>query len=115
MDWIVGENFNRKAPLDLHGKTIWFPVKIFPNKPIHWHMVSYGFPMVFLWFSHGFPVSNPLIPRKWEHEYGHSRQRAPAFMRADKFVTDPAPECRTWGRVLRVGAPPVEVPSGKLT
>eukprot|EP00435_Cladocopium_sp_Y103_P021955 s2486_g5.t1 len=33
--------------------------------------------------------------QKWEHEYGHSRDRAPAFMRANKFVTDPAPECRT--------------------
>lgn len=32
---------------------------------------------------------------KWEHEFGNSREWAPAFMRADKFVTDPAPECRT--------------------
>lgn len=33
--------------------------------------------------------------KKWEGEYGHSRQRAPAFMRADEFVKDPAPQCRS--------------------
>ncbi|CAK9030889.1 DUF2341 domain-containing protein [Durusdinium trenchii] len=32
--------------------------------------------------------------KKWEAQYGNSRQLAPAFMRADKFVLDPAPECR---------------------
>mmetsp|Transcript_15504 Transcript_15504/g.18975 ORF Transcript_15504/g.18975 Transcript_15504/m.18975 type:complete len:248 (-) Transcript_15504:46-789(-) len=32
---------------------------------------------------------------KWMRQYGNSRQRAPAFMRAGEFVRDPAPECRT--------------------
>jgi hypothetical protein len=34
-EWIgLRENFNRKTPY-LMGKSEWFPVKIFPTKPIH--------------------------------------------------------------------------------
>ena len=31
----------------------------------------------------------------WQTTFGNARDRAPAFMRANKFVADPAPECRT--------------------
>ena len=37
MDWFCWENWNRKAPyLTFMRKSPWFPVKIFPTKPIHW-------------------------------------------------------------------------------
>eukprot|EP00913_Durusdinium_trenchii_P007891 g7403.t1 len=32
---------------------------------------------------------------RWSKAFKNSRNLAPAFMRADKFVRDPAPECRT--------------------
>ena len=36
LQWIgLRENFNRKAPW-LSWDNLWFPVKIFPTKPIHW-------------------------------------------------------------------------------
>eukprot|EP00434_Breviolum_minutum_P044835 symbB.v1.2.040095.t1/scaffold6984.1/size21963/1 len=31
----------------------------------------------------------------WSKAFAHSRNKAPAFMRAGKFVSDPKPECRT--------------------
>ena len=33
--WILRENWNRKPPW-FSWENRWFPVKIFPNKPIHW-------------------------------------------------------------------------------
>ncbi|CAJ1435434.1 unnamed protein product [Effrenium voratum] len=32
---------------------------------------------------------------KWENAFGDARDRAPAFMRAGKFVKSPKPQCRT--------------------
>lgn len=32
--------------------------------------------------------------KKWENAFGNARDRAPAFMRAGKFVTNPKPQCR---------------------
>ena len=43
----------------------------------------------------------------WQTTFGDARDRAPAFMRADKFVTDPKPECRTdpWNAPSGCGKP----------
>ena len=43
----------------------------------------------------------------WQTTFGNARDRAPAFMRADKFVTDPKPECRTdpWNAPSGCGKP----------
>jgi len=35
MDWFIRENFHRKSPMIFMGKSGWFPVSIFPRKPIH--------------------------------------------------------------------------------
>ena len=35
------ENFNRKAPYK-KWENLWFPVKIFPTKPIHWDITGHG-------------------------------------------------------------------------
>ena len=54
MDWFKG-NFRGKlwkAPYFM-GFYLWFPVRIFPNKPIHWKSLNHNFPMVFLWFLYG--------------------------------------------------------------
>ena len=63
MDWIKG-NFTGKPHIS--WENLWFPVSIFPWKPIHWHIFLIYFPYVpmishvFPYFSHVFPYF-PLV------------------------------------------------------
>ena len=48
LDWFCWENL-QESPIFFMGKYLWFPVKIFPWKPIHWHSIiyrEYGYPII---------------------------------------------------------------------
>ena len=46
--WLSRDNFNRKTPWS-EWENLWFPVSIFPTKPIHWKIRdTSGYPLLWL-------------------------------------------------------------------